>query len=180
MTASLTLVWRLRVRCPQRATEPSYGFGGSTKFLRFVGGSGFNQGWDERTKWRPLLYWHQMVKAATAGPDSWGGSRSPRRWTQRRSVGGDRAVHRGPYSRDVRVRACVVGLWQAGRRGQSWVAPTGSVTCARAELIRAARRRKGERGRADVKGPPASEMGARAEAGSRAPVVSVRSAAARR
>ena len=32
--------------------------------------------------------------------------------------------------------------------------------------------KKGERGRADVKGPPASEMGARAEAGLRAPNVS--------
>jgi hypothetical protein len=64
---------------------------------RFVGGSGFNQGWDERAKWRPALYWHQMVKVATAGPNSWGGSRSPRRWTRRRFVGGDRAVHRGPH-----------------------------------------------------------------------------------
>ena len=42
------------------------------------------------------------------------------------------------------------------------------------------RAKKGERGRADVKGPPASEMGARAEAGSRAPIVSDRSAATRR
>jgi hypothetical protein len=40
--------------------------------------------------------------------------------------------------------------------------------------------KKGERGRADVKGPPASEMGACVEAGSRAPIVSDRSAAVRR
>jgi hypothetical protein len=120
---------------------------GGMKFLRFVGGSGFNQGWDERAKWRPTLYWHQMVKVATVRLDSWGRSRSPRRWTRRRSVGGDRTVHRGPHSKDVRVRARKVGLWQAGSRGRSWVAPTDPAMCARAELIRAARRRKGERGR---------------------------------
>jgi hypothetical protein len=89
-----------------------------TKFLRLVGGSGFNLGWDKRMKGRLALYWHQMVKVATAGPDSLGGSRSPWRWTRRRSVGGDRANHRGPHSRDVQVRACAVGLWQAGPNGR--------------------------------------------------------------
>ena len=32
---------------------------------------------------RPDLYWHQTVKVATAGPDSWGGSRFPRWRLQR-------------------------------------------------------------------------------------------------
>jgi hypothetical protein len=65
-----------------------------------------------------------------------------------------------------------VGLRQAETRGRSWVAPMDPATCARAEHIRAVQRRKGENGRADVKSPPASEMGARAEAGLRAPNVS--------
>jgi hypothetical protein len=37
------------------------------------------------------------------------------------------------------------------------VAPTDPATCSRAELVRSARQRKGERDRVDVKGPRASE-----------------------
>jgi hypothetical protein len=72
---------------------------------------------------------------------------SPRRWTRRRSVGGDRADDRGPHPRDIRAQACGVGHWQAGlcvSGEKGWteavtgnVGPTVSVSdvCARVEWL---------------------------------------------
>ena len=54
--------------------------------------------------------------------------------------------------------------------GQFDASSTDSEDRARMELARVARAKEG--GESDVKGPPASEMGACAEAGSPAPVVS--------